>query len=67
LSKVAFTGSTATGRQIAISAARNLIPHSNELGGKSAILVFEDADLKNAVEWVMVRIIVPSHTILYFS
>jgi aldehyde dehydrogenase (NAD+) len=41
-----FTGSTETGRQIARLAANNLTPVALELGGRSANLVFDDADLE---------------------
>jgi betaine-aldehyde dehydrogenase len=51
--KVAFTGSTATGRNVALAAARNLRPATMELGGKSALVVFDDADVDAAVEWAM--------------
>lgn len=40
-----FTGSTASGRKVAVRAAERLIPYSLELGGKNAMLVLEDADL----------------------
>ena len=43
--KVAFTGSTAAGRQIAEVCGRLLRPVSLELGGKSAAIILEDADL----------------------
>jgi len=49
VSKVAFTGGVDTARQIVASTARNLAPVSLELGGKSPILVFDDADLDGAV------------------
>ena len=45
---VAFTGSTTTGRRVAEAAGRRLIPVSLELGGKSANVVFADADLDAA-------------------
>jgi acyl-CoA reductase-like NAD-dependent aldehyde dehydrogenase len=45
---VAFTGSTATGRRVAEAAGRRLVPASLELGGKSANIVFADADLDAA-------------------
>ena len=45
LDKLAFTGSTAVGRHIGISAAKNLIPSTLELGGKSANIFFEDMDM----------------------
>ncbi len=42
IQKIAFTGSTATGRVIAQAAATNLIPATLELGGKSPNIFFED-------------------------
>ena len=51
--KLAFTGSVATGVNIAVAAARNIKSLSLELGGKSPIVVFDDADLEQVVEWVM--------------
>ncbi len=42
IAKVAFTGSTATGRSIAQAAAGNLIPATLELGGKSPNIFFAD-------------------------
>jgi len=47
--KVAFTGSTATGQQIARAATGNFKRLSLELGGKSPDIVFADADLEAAV------------------
>jgi aldehyde dehydrogenase (NAD+) len=47
--KIHFTGSGAIARQIAIAAAETLKPLSFELGGKSANVVFADADLDAAV------------------
>jgi aldehyde dehydrogenase (NAD+) len=48
--KIAFTGSTAAGRRIASIAGEHLKRVSLELGGKSASIILEDADLKAAVE-----------------
>lgn len=45
---ISFTGSAATGKLIAASAAPRLIPVSLELGGKNAALVLDDADLDRA-------------------
>ncbi|RMG76010.1 MAG: aldehyde dehydrogenase family protein [Chloroflexi bacterium] len=42
---ICFTGSTATGRKVAVQAAERLIPFSLELGGKDAMIVLADADL----------------------
>jgi DNA-binding PadR family transcriptional regulator len=50
IDKVAFTGSTAAGRSIAETCGRLLRPVSLELGGKSAAIVLEDADLSTAAE-----------------
>jgi len=49
--KVAFTGSTATARQIMGLAAKTLKNITLETGGKSPLLVFADADLEQAVKW----------------
>ena len=45
IDKVAFTGSTAAGRQIAETCGRLLRPVTLELGGKSASIILDDADL----------------------
>ncbi|CCB63434.1 MULTISPECIES: aldehyde dehydrogenase [unclassified Hyphomicrobium] len=47
--KVAFTGSVATGRKIAQAATGNLKRVTLELGGKSPMVVFPDADLDKAI------------------
>jgi acyl-CoA reductase-like NAD-dependent aldehyde dehydrogenase len=51
--KVAFTGSTATGRAVAMAAASNLNPVTLELGGKSPQVVFADADLAAAANGIV--------------
>ncbi|HET9996526.1 MAG TPA: aldehyde dehydrogenase family protein, partial [Nocardioides sp.] len=51
--RVTFTGSSATGKVVMASAAGHLAPVSLELGGKGANVVFEDADLDNAVRWTV--------------
>ncbi|MEV5848523.1 aldehyde dehydrogenase [Streptomyces sp. NPDC051985] len=48
--KVSFTGSTAAGRAIAESCGRLLRPVTLELGGKSAAIVLDDADLASNIE-----------------
>jgi len=50
VSKVGFTGSTEVGSKIMAMAARNITRVSLELGGKSANVVFADADMDQAVE-----------------
>ena len=49
VAKISFTGSTATGRRIVQASAANLKKIQLELGGKGANIVFEDADLDEAV------------------
>jgi len=51
--KVSFTGSQHTGSLILQMAAPNIKKVSLELGGKSAMLVFDDTNLDAAVEWIM--------------
>lgn len=46
---VVFVGSAASGAAVAAQAARNIVPCMLELGGKSANIVFEDADLDRAL------------------
>jgi acyl-CoA reductase-like NAD-dependent aldehyde dehydrogenase len=51
--KIAFTGSTTTGLRIGATAAARGARVSLELGGKSPQIIFDDADLNNAVNGVM--------------
>ncbi|MFC6063826.1 aldehyde dehydrogenase [Streptomyces ochraceiscleroticus] len=48
--RISFTGSVPTAKTIAAAAAAHLVPTSFELGGKSPLLVFGDADLDLAVD-----------------
>ncbi len=50
---VSFTGSVAVGRLIQTAAAKNLVPVTLELGGKSPQLVFDDADLDAALPFLV--------------
>lgn len=51
--KLAFTGSVPTGAKIMSAAAVDIKNISLELGGKSAFIVFDDADVEAAVEWIL--------------
>jgi aldehyde dehydrogenase (NAD+) len=48
--KISFTGGAGTARRIMAAAAENVTPVTLELGGKSAALVFADADIDSAVQ-----------------
>jgi betaine-aldehyde dehydrogenase len=50
VAKIAFTGSTAVGRLVAASAAARIKRVTLELGGKSANIIFADADLEKAAQ-----------------
>ena len=54
--RIAFTGGTATARSIMADAAANLTPVHMELGGKSANMVFADADLERAIDGSLVNV-----------
>lgn len=51
--KVSFTGSLATARKVMSAAAMGPRAVSLELGGKSPLLVFADADLPAALDWIL--------------
>jgi acyl-CoA reductase-like NAD-dependent aldehyde dehydrogenase len=50
IDKIMFIGSGGTARKVLANAAQSLKPCGLELGGKSAVIVFEDADLQNAAQ-----------------
>lgn len=56
IDKVAFTGSTATGRLVQQLATANLKAVTLECGGKSPLVVRADADLDQAVKWAAIGI-----------
>lgn len=56
VAKVSFTGSTETGRRIIIASAPSIKKLTLELGGKSANIVFPDADLKAAAQGALAAI-----------
>lgn len=51
--KVSFTGGIETGKEINKVCAQNLKRVSLELGGKSPMIILDDADIDKAVEWVL--------------
>ncbi|SEF66335.1 betaine-aldehyde dehydrogenase [Marinobacterium lutimaris] len=53
IAKVSFTGECGTGKKVMGASAQSLKEVTMELGGKSPLLVFEDADLRNAVSGAM--------------
>lgn len=55
--KITFTGGPITARAILRSCAEQIKPAVLELGGKSANLVFADADLDNAAQWGTMRVL----------
>ncbi|KAG5929886.1 hypothetical protein E4U42_004078 [Claviceps africana] len=56
INKIAFTGSTHTGREIMKTAAISMKNITLETGGKSPLLVFSDADIQEAAKWAYVGI-----------
>ncbi|WP_104204930.1 aldehyde dehydrogenase family protein [Billgrantia saliphila] len=56
IDKVSFTGSNRVGEAVMHAAAERTVGVSLELGGKSPILVMEDADPEQAADWVMAGI-----------
>ncbi|GAB4351579.1 MAG: betaine-aldehyde dehydrogenase [Oricola sp.] len=53
IAKVSLTGSVPTGRKVYASAAQGLLHVTMELGGKSPLIVFEDADIESAIGGAM--------------
>lgn len=53
IKKIAFTGSTAVGKQLIEAASKQVKRVSMELGGHAPFIVFEDADLEKAVDGVI--------------
>ena len=51
INKLVLTGGTESGRMAATAAARNFVQQTLELGGKAAVLVFDDFDVDQAVNY----------------
>jgi len=60
VSRVAFTGGPATARHVVRNTAENLAHTTLELGGKSPVLVFDDADLDSATNAIVAGIFAAS-------
>src|SRR5205807_312506 len=54
LRKLSFTGSTEVGRKLMEQASKNLLRLSMELGGNAPFIVFEDADVDDAVKGALI-------------
>ncbi|KUL90320.1 hypothetical protein ZTR_01938 [Talaromyces verruculosus] len=54
--KIAFTGSTATGREVMKTAASTMKNITLETGGKSPLLVLQDADLEQSAKWAHIGV-----------
>lgn len=54
IAKVSFTGESGTGKKVMANSAATLKPVTMELGGKSPLIIFDDADLDDAVSAAMV-------------
>lgn len=53
IDKISFTGSTATGRRVAATCGEQLKRFSLELGGKSAAIILDDANLDEIMPWIV--------------
>lgn len=68
IDKIAFTGSTGTGKEIMKMAAVNMKNITLETGGKSPLIIFEDAELEQAVKWAHIGMFtLASHFLAPFS
>ncbi|SEA79524.1 aldehyde dehydrogenase (NAD+) [Thalassobacillus cyri] len=54
---ITFTGSVQTGMAVMEAAAKNIVPVTLELGGKSPNIVFEDCDMDNTADWVVKSVV----------
>jgi betaine-aldehyde dehydrogenase len=53
IDKISFTGSNRVGEHVMQAAAKQVKSVSLELGGKSPMIVFDDADIDAAIEWIL--------------
>lgn len=54
IAKISFTGEVGTGKKVMTAAASSLKKVTMELGGKSPLIIFDDADIDNAVSGAMI-------------
>ncbi|MDN3014673.1 aldehyde dehydrogenase family protein [Paenibacillus sp. BSR1-1] len=57
INHITFTGSVETGKRVMESAAKNIVPVTLELGGKSPNIVFADCNEEEALQWVLKSIV----------
>ncbi|MBB5265557.1 acyl-CoA reductase-like NAD-dependent aldehyde dehydrogenase [Catenibacillus scindens] len=57
IDKFSFTGSTAVGKHVGSVTGGNIVPCTLELGGKSANIIFEDAQIDRALQYAMLGIL----------
>lgn len=57
INKLSFTGSVSVGRRVGAAAGERIIPATLELGGKSAAVIFDDANLERALQKTLIGII----------
>lgn len=67
IDKIAFTGSTVAGREIMKASAVNLKNITLETGGKSPLIVFDDAEIDQAIKWTHVGIMSECQSISVWS
>ena len=53
INHISFTGSVEVGSKIQQNASKNIVPVTLELGGKSPQILFEDADIKKAIPFLL--------------
>lgn len=57
INKLSFTGSVSVGRHVGAAAGERIIPATLELGGKSAAMIFDDANLERALQKTLIGIL----------
>ena len=65
ISKLAFTGSTEVGREVALAASKKIIPSTLELGGKSTNIFFDDCNFDHAIDGAVMGILLSQGEVCY--